>query len=162
VNKILSFAAIALVAASSITAQTFDDENARIVMEGFQRLSEKQDAQAYASIFTNSGVWDGPHGENAIGPTNIRQSVQLMFAKFGSLVTAEWHVRSLAPDVKLVDVYQRTKARAEDIRDIPVASGSIGPVNGSTVRTTMILRRQNVKWRVVAARVADLRMRHER
>ena len=162
-KKALSCVAFALIATYSISAQTFEEQGARNLRESFQRALQQQDTQAYASLFADSGVWDGPLGQNAIGPVNIRNSVSLMFADFGALEMVEWTAKTLTPGVMLVDVYQRMKGR-EDIRDVPVALGSVGPPRGSSVRTTMIVRKEKEddRWKIIAARVADLRIRNRR
>ncbi len=130
--------------------------------ESFLRCSEQQDTGAYAALFSDSAVWDGPLGQNAIGPANISKSVTLMFAEFGPLDTVQWGEKRLAPGIMLVDVYQRMKTKKLKINAVPVAQGSIGPRRGATVRTTMIVEKKAEQWRIVTARVADLRIREQR
>jgi uncharacterized protein (TIGR02246 family) len=161
-NKILSFVALALTATYSLTAQTSDQQDTRTLMESFRRASQNQDAQAYASLFAESGVWDGPLGQNAIGPANIGKAVDLTFTDFGPVEMVVWQAKPLASDVVLVVAYQKMKYRRADmqhIKDVPVALGSAGPPERSNVRTTIVLRKVDEQWKIVEAQVADLRMR---
>src|SRR4029079_1188655 len=46
-------------------------------------------------------------------------------------------------------------------KDISTAPGSVPTLEGCDIRTTLVLRGKNTSWRVVAARVADLRRSEE-
>jgi len=146
-----------------LVGQSPDQLGIQKLMNSINDAAEKQDAKAYASFFGPSAVWDGPFGDNTIGPTNIEKLAHLMFTSFGPLKPVLVIGRSLAPDVQLVDVYQTMRIRAEDLHSAPeslqLPPGSIGPPHRSAVRTTLIFQKQNDQWRITAARVADLRIR---
>src|SRR5215469_4877785 len=112
-------ATLVVILTCRLFAQTPDRLSVQNLMQSFNVASEKQDAKAYASLFDSSGVWDGPLGQNALGPANIEKSADLMFSSFGPLVTALVVGRQLAPDMQLVDVYQKMKPRPEDLHSIP-------------------------------------------
>ena len=154
-----------IILTSRLLAQTSDQISIQKLMQSFTTASEKLDAKAYASLFGVSGVWDGPLGQNAIGPANIEKSADLMFSSFGALEPLEWRARPLAPDVTLVDVYQKMKTRLEDMHStptvVPTAPGSVGPRHRTALRTTLIFKKQNDEWDIVAARVADVRIHHD-
>jgi hypothetical protein len=62
------------------------NENADIVaMKQVQSALNTGNAPAYASFFDKNATWDGPLGQNAIGPENIKQAAYLMFKTFGPL-----------------------------------------------------------------------------
>lgn len=124
--------------------------------------SQVQNADAYASLFDSKGTWDGPFGENAIGPANIKNAVSRFFARFGPLGTAMRGAHLVSPDVVWADVYQTTDDPHASLDPGFLAPGSIGPPSRADVRTTLILRKQESGWRIVAARVADLRAGNHR
>lgn len=158
-NKLLFALISGLIGVCCASAQTFDRGKSEDLRETFQHICETQNAQAYASLFGDSAVWDGPSGENAIGPTNIGRSIHLMFAYLGPLETVEWQERKLAPNILVVNVYQRiTRTPTGGENEVRVAPGSIGPPGGSSLRTTMILKRDHMQWTVVDARVARLQV----
>jgi len=160
-KKAFLLAIIAVVFRCCLLAQTPDQLSIQKLMDNFNAAAEKEDAKGYGSLFGPSAVWDGPLGENAIGPANIEQSADLMFSSFGPLETLTWVGRPLASNVELVDVYQRMKARPKDLPSAPkIAPGSIGPPHRSALRTTLIFQKQDDQWRIVAARLADLRIRN--
>ena len=118
--------------------------------------SQAGNADAYASLFDSKGTWDGPFGENAIGPANIKNAVSRFLARFGPLVTARQTARELSPEFVWVDLYQRTKGDRVSL-DSALAAGSIGPPSHADVRTTLLLHKEEGGWEIIAARVADLR-----
>jgi uncharacterized protein (TIGR02246 family) len=154
-KKISCFVAFVAIATCSIMAQTADQKGARTVIDSFLRASQHQDAQAYASLFADASVWDGPQGQHA----NIRNAVQLMFSNSGPLQPVFYQAKPLAPDALQVDVYQKIKYAADGFRKVPVATGSgVAPMR-SNVRTTMILKKGHEGWKIVSAAAADLRVR---
>ena len=160
-KKAFLLAIVALVCRCCLLAQTPDQLSILKLMDKFYVAAEQQDAKGYGSLFAPSAVWDGPLGENAIGPANIEKSADLMFSSFGPLEPVTMVGRPLAPNVQLVDVYQRMKARPKDLLSAPkTAPGSVGPPHRSALRTTLIFQKQNDQWRIVAARLADLRIRN--
>jgi uncharacterized protein (TIGR02246 family) len=154
---------LVIVVASFGMAQTTDQLSIQKEMQSFVDASEKQDARAYASLFGPNSLWDGPLGHNSIGTANIRKAAEVMFSSFGPLIFMEWQARRLAPEVTLVDLYQKMNTRLEDgvharPENVPVIPGSAEPLHRVAVRTTFILKKQNDQWTIVAARVADLRV----
>jgi hypothetical protein len=56
-------------------------------------------------------------------------------------------------------MYQKaTNGHSNSSKDIPTALGSVAAAYGRDLRTTLILKKQDKGWRVIAARVADLRL----
>jgi uncharacterized protein (TIGR02246 family) len=157
---------LVLMIASLGIAQTADQLSIQRVMQSFVAASEKQDARAYASLFGPDSLWDGPLGHNAIGSANIRKPAEFMFSCFGPLTTMEWQVRQLTPDVTVVDLYQKMNTRLEDLHSVPesppIIPGSAEPLHRVAVRTTFIFQKRKDQWTIVAARVADLRVRKDR
>jgi uncharacterized protein (TIGR02246 family) len=119
--------------------------------------SETQDEHDYISVFSEHAIWDGPAGENAIGPDNIERAVKGMFARCGPLQTRKANFRPLAPDLEMVDMYQMAQLLPHDRNSIPAAPGSVGAPQGSNIRATLIVKNEAGRWRVIAARIADLR-----
>jgi hypothetical protein len=112
-------AIFAVVFRCCLVGQSPDQLSIQKLMDTFHAAAEKQDAKAYASFFGTTAVWDGPFGENAIGPANIEKSADLMLSSFGPLEPVSVIERPLAPDVQLVDLYQRMRARAENLHSAP-------------------------------------------
>jgi hypothetical protein len=134
-----------------------DSRDALVFLTQLQNASQVKNADGYASFFGSSGTWDGPFGENAIGPPNIRNAVSRFFTRFGPLRTVMQSAHELTHDVVMVDVYQRTNRRGSFLDPALIAPGSGGPPRGADVRTTFLLHRQDGGWEIIAARVADLR-----
>jgi len=117
-----------------------------------------QNADAYAALFAGNGKWDGPFGQNAVGPSNIRTAVGQFFTEFGPLREAATTVTfQISPDVIMLDVYQMTNGRHASLDPKLIAPGSGAPPRFADVRTTLILRKGDSGWNIFAARVADLR-----
>ena len=57
----------------------------------------------------------------------------------------------------MVDIYQVAQLSPHDRNSIAAAPGSIGPPQGSNIRATLIVKNEAGQWRVIAARIADLR-----
>jgi hypothetical protein len=131
--------------------------DALVALTQLQNASQVQNADAYASLFGSNSTWDGPFGENAIGPANIRNAVSRFFTRFGPLRTVMQGAHELSLDVVMVDVYQTTNRRGSFLDPALVAPGSVRPPGGADVRTTLVLHRQDGGWKIIAARVADLR-----
>lgn len=118
-----------------------------------------ENAPVYASVFDSGATWDGPLGQNAIGPENIKRAADLMFRTVGPLQCVTWLQRKISPDTWIVDMYQMvTNGHSASRKNIPIAPGSAPPGPGKDIRTTFVLRETNTGLRVVAARVADLRL----
>ena len=100
---------------------------------------------------------DGPFGENAIGPANIKNAISRFFARFGRLQTAMQGAHGISPDVVWVDVYQVTDGHRASLGHALLAQGSIGPPSRADVRTTLILHKEEGGRKIIAARVADIR-----
>jgi hypothetical protein len=116
-----------------------------------------QNADAYASLFDSNGKWDGPFGQNAFGRLNISTAVSQFFTEFGPLQQVAASAYQLSPDIVMADVYQMTKGRHASLDPKLLAPGSGTPPHGADFRTTLILRKQESGWKIIAARVADLR-----
>ena len=121
-----------------------------------------QNAEAYAALFDGNGKWDGPFGQNAIGPLNIRTAVGQFFTEFGPLREVQRSALQLSPDLVMGDVYQMTARSTFSIDPKLLAPGSGTPPHYADVRTTLILRKQESGWKIIAARVADLRAENRR
>jgi hypothetical protein len=124
-----------------------------------KQVLNAENASEYASVFDENATWDGPLGENAIGAEYIKRAAHLMFETFGPLEFAEWKPKKVSADIFVVDMYQKaTNAHSNSSKDIPTALGSVAAAYGRDLRTTLILKKQDKGWRVIAARVADLRL----
>src|SRR5437879_7453548 len=126
-------------------------------MDRLQRASQVQDAQQYASVFAGSATWQGPLGQSAIGPANIQRAASLMLNTLGPLNTRERQVRQLGPDLMMVEIFQGNE-RSGSRRAVPTAPGSCTPPHGSSLRTTLIIRKVEGQWRIIAAELADIRV----
>ena len=124
--------------------------------------SQAQNAEAYAALFDGNGKWDGPFGQNAFGPLNVRTAVGQFFTEFGPLHEVETGTVELSPDLVIVDVYQMRKGRYASLDPKLIAPGSGTPPHYAAVRTTFILRKQESGWKIIAARVADLHAENRR
>jgi ketosteroid isomerase-like protein len=122
-----------------------------------QGATESGNVDEYVSIMASNATWDGPMGENAIGPDNIRRAVNLAFENWGRLRTLQAQFKFLTPYLVFADMYQRAGSVSSRGESIAVAPGSVGPPRGSNLRTTLLLRKENDEWRVIAVRIADLR-----
>jgi hypothetical protein len=60
-----------------------------VAMKQVQSALTTGNASEYASVFDENATWDGPLGQNAIGPENIKRAAALMFRTFGPLAFAE-------------------------------------------------------------------------
>ena len=140
------------------SAYTDDGATAiRTLVKHVWEASEAQNGRDYVSAFSEHAIWDGPAGENAIGPENIEREVKAMFARCGPLRTKKANFRPLAPDLEMVDIYQVAQLLPHDRNSIVAAPGSVGPPQGSNIRATLIIKNEAGQWRVIAARIADLR-----
>lgn len=124
--------------------------------------SQTQNADAYAALFDSNGKWDGPIGQNAIGPLNIRSAALQFFTEFGALQFVAASAAQLSPDLVMADLYQTTDGPHVSPFPKLIARGSGTPPPHADVRTTLILHKQESGWRIIAARVADLRVRNSR
>ena len=154
-KQVSSLLGLSIVLTACCLAQPSHD--ALVWLTQLQNASQVQNAGAYASLFGSNGTWDGPFGENAIGPANIRNAVSRFFTRFGPLLTVMQGAHELSHDVVMVDVYQRTNRRGSFLDPALVAPGSARPPRGADVRTTLVLHRQDGGWKIIVARVADLR-----
>ena len=141
---------------SCLAQRTRDARDALTFITQLQNASWAQNADAYAGLFDSNGTWDGPFGQNAMGPLNIKTAVGQFFTEFGPLHTVTKSARALSLDVVMADVYQKTKGRGAPLDLSHIANGSVGPPQDADVRTTLILRRQELGWKILTARVADL------
>lgn len=122
-----------------------------------QDASLGQNADSYTALFDSNGKWEGPFGQNAIGPLNIRTAVGQFLTEFGPLHEVSEVTVQLSPDLVMADVYQRTKGPHASLDPKLIAPGSGVPPHDADVRTTLILRKQETGWKILDARVADLR-----
>ena len=151
---------IALSCSAQQAPSAYTDEGLtaiRTLVKHVWDASETQDGHDYVSVFSEHAIWDGPAGENAIGPENIERAVKAMFTRCGPVRTKKANFRPLAPDLEMVDMYQVAQLLPHDRDGVPAAPGSIGPPLGSNVRATLIVKNEAGQWRVIAARIADLR-----
>ena len=155
-KTILSFFLISVLGLYCSAQENTKHEDELVAMK--QALSTGY-APEYASVFDENATWDGPLGENAIGPDNIKRAAYLMFRTFGPLEFAEWKPKRLSADMLVVDMYQKvTNGQSNSSKDVPTAKGSIAAAYGRDLRTTLVLKKEDKGWRVMAARVADLRL----
>ena len=73
--------------------------------------AERGCVDAYPALFAGNGKWDGPFGQNAIGPLNVRAAVAQFFTEFGPLREVQAGAVQLSPEIVMADVYQMTEAR---------------------------------------------------
>jgi hypothetical protein len=154
-KQVSSLLGISVLLTACCVAQPTRD--ALVFLTQLRNASQVQNADAYASLFDSNGTWDGPFGENAIGPANIKNAVSRFFARFGPLLTAMQSAHGVSPDVVWVDVYQATNRHHASLDPALLVPGSIGPPSRADVRTTLILHKEDGGWKITAARVADLR-----
>lgn len=160
--SMLSVVAISCLAQQAPSAFTDEGVTAiRAVMEVVQQASETRNGHDYVSVFSEHSTWDGPAGENAVGPANIERAANEMFVRCGPLSTMRWHSKPLAPNLVMVDLYQVAQLLPSDRKSVPAAPGLVGPPQGSNIRATLILKSEVGQWRVIAARVADIRAVNE-
>jgi ketosteroid isomerase-like protein len=136
--------------------------DASVLLTQLRDASQGQDAYAYAALFAGNSKWDGPFGQNAFGPLNIRAALGQFFTEFGPLYVVTTETFQLSSDVVMADVYQRTRGRHASLDPKLIAPGSGVPQNEADLRTTFILRKQESGWKILAARVADLRAGNSR
>jgi hypothetical protein len=157
-KKILSLLLVSILGLCCLAQQTPNHEGGDIVaIKGLESALNTGNAKVYASVFGKNATWDGPLGENAIGQDNIERAANLMFRRFGPLLLVQFGWRPLSPGIRMVDMYQKVK-NTRSARNIATAPGSIAAPYGSDIRTTLVLKKQNERWTVIAARVADLRL----
>jgi len=154
--KVSSLLGISVLLTACCLAQPTRD--ALTFLTPLRDASQVQNADAYAALFASNGKWDGPFGQNAIGPLNIRTAVGQFFTEFGPLREVAAGAVQLSPDIVMADVYQMTEGSEHASLDPKLlASGSGTPPHHADFRTTLILRKQESGWKIIAARVADLR-----
>jgi ketosteroid isomerase-like protein len=154
-KKVCSLLGISILLSACCLAQTTRD--ALVFLTSLRDASQVQNADGYAALFASNGKWDGPFGQNAIGPLNIRTAVGQFFTEFGPLREVQRSAVQLSPDLVMADVYQMTKGRHASLDPKLLAPGSGTPPHFADLRTTLILRKQESGWKIIAARVADLR-----
>lgn len=156
-KTILSFFLVSVLGLYCSAQENRRQEHDDIV--AMKQVLNTENAPEYASVFDENATWDGPLGENAIGPENIKRAARLMFRTFGPLEFAGWKPKKVSADICVVDLYQKvTNGHSNPSKDIPTAAGSIAAPYGGDLRTTLVLKKQDKGWRVMVARVADLRL----
>jgi ketosteroid isomerase-like protein len=159
-QKVSSLLGISILLSACCLAQS--PREALDFLTQLRNASQAQDADAYAAPFDSNGKWDGPFGQNAIGPLNIRTAARQFFTEFGALRFVAASAAQLSPDLVMADLYQMTDGPHVSLNPKLIARGSGTPPRYAEVRTTLILRKQESGWRIIAARVADLRVRNNR
>jgi hypothetical protein len=159
-KQVSSLLGISVLLSACCLAQPTRD--ALVFLAQLRDASQVQNAEAYAALFDGSGKWDGPFGQNALGPLNITTAVGQFFTEFGPLREVQRGAVQLSPDLVMADVYQMTKGRHASLDPKLLAPGSGTPPHYADVRTTLILRKQESGWKIIAARVADLRAGNRR
>jgi hypothetical protein len=135
------------------------DDFVQPAMTEIQRAYETQDGRLYASTFGDNGGWEGPSGQFAAGRDNIQEAADLMFRTFGPLQPNGWVAESISADIVVARMYQKLgSGRRSSPRNVPTAPGSLTAPSGSDIRTVLILKRQNQRWEVTTAWVADIRL----
>ena len=67
----------AVLLATFVTALSVDGlcqaqgEDASVFLIQLRDAAQSQSASAYAALFAKTGRWDGPFGQNAVGPANV-------------------------------------------------------------------------------------------
>jgi ketosteroid isomerase-like protein len=159
-KQVSSLLGISILLSACCLAQPTRD--ALVSLTPLRDASQVQNADAYASLFAGNGKWDGPFGQNAIGPLNIRTAIAQFFTEFGPLREVAAGAVQLSPDIVMADLYQMTKGRHASLDPKLLAPGSGTPPHDSDFRTTLILRKEESGWKIIAARVADLRAGNRR
>lgn len=159
-KRVFSLLGISVLLSACCLAQPARD--ALVFLTLMRNASQAQNAEAYSALFDNSGRWDGPFGQNAIGPLNIRTAASQFFTEFGPLQEAAEVTFQLSSDLVLADIYQTTRGQHASLDPKIFAPGSGAPTHDADVRTTLILRKQESGWRIITARVADLRAGNRR
>jgi hypothetical protein len=120
-KTILPFFLVSVLGLYCSAQENAKHENGDIVaMKQVQSALNTGNAPAYASVFDENATWDGPLGQNAIGPENIKRAAYLMFRTFGPLQFAGWKPKKLSADIWVVDMYQKvTDAHSNSWKDIP-------------------------------------------
>jgi hypothetical protein len=59
------------------------DRDALTFLTQLHNALEAQNADDYAAVFDSNGSWDGPFGQNALGPLNITTAARQFFTEFG-------------------------------------------------------------------------------
>jgi len=135
---------------------------ALVFLAPLRGVSQVQNADAYAALFDSNGRWDGPFGQNAIGPLSIKSAVAQFFTEFGPLLEVQIGAFQLSPDIVMVDLYQMTQGRRHARLEPTLLARGSGTPPPADVRTTLILRKQESEWKIIAARVADVRAENRR
>src|SRR5258708_37431236 len=73
-------------------------DGSTVAMKQLQSELNSENAQVYASVFDRGATWDGPLGQNAIGPENIKRAAYLMFRTVGPLQCVLWVQRKISAD----------------------------------------------------------------
>lgn len=155
-KQVCSLVGISVLLSACCLAQTTRD--ALVFLKPLRDASQLQNADEYAALFASNSKWDGPFGQNAIGPLNIRAAVGQFFTEFGPLREVQAGAVQLSPDIVMADVYQMIEgSRHASLDPKLLAPGSGTPPHLADFRTTLILRKQESEWKIIAARVADLR-----
>jgi|HubBroStandDraft_6_1064221.scaffolds.fasta_scaffold377870_1 hypothetical protein len=159
-KQVCSLLGISVLLSACCLAQPARD--ALVFLTQLQDAAQVQNADAYAALFASNGKWDGPFGQNAIGPLNIRTAAGQFFTEFGPLREVQRGTVQLSPDLVMADLYQMTKGRHASLDPKLLAPGSGTPPQYADMRTTVILRKQESGWKIITARVAHLRAENRR
>src|SRR4029077_3080147 len=108
-KQVCSLFGISILLSACCLAQSTRD--ALVFLTPLRDASLVQNADAYAALFASNGKWDGPFGQNAIGPLNITTAIGQFFTEFGPLREVQSGAVQLSPDIVLADVYQMTNDR---------------------------------------------------
>lgn len=155
-KQVCSLVGISVLLSAFCLAQSTRD--VLVFLTPLRDASQVQNADEYGALFASNSKWDGPFGQNAIGPLNIRAAVGQFFTEIGPLREVEAGAVQLSPDIVMADVYQMIeRSRHTPIDHKLLALGSGTPPHFADFRTTLILRKQESGWKIIAARVADLR-----
>lgn len=76
-KQVISLLGISILLTASCLAQPARETLALLTQ--LRDASQVQNAAAYAALFSSDGKWDGPFGQNALGPLNIRTAVGQFF-----------------------------------------------------------------------------------
>jgi len=158
-KQVCSLVGLSVLLSACCLAQSARDALAFLtpLRDASQVQNADQYADHYAALFASDGRWDGPIGQNAIGPLNIKAAVDQFFTEFGPLREVQAGARQLSPDIVLADVYQMIEGSRHASLDRKLIARGSGTPPPADFRTTLVLRKEGSGWNIIAARVADLR-----
>lgn len=123
-----------------------------------QHACETRNSALYISLFSSNSTWSGPMGQGGAGHDIIEPAVASFLDEIAAeglkLRLSHFEVRPLSDEFQMVDVYQ-THLTSRDMTQLPPPWPATAVPDD--YRTTLLIEKQEQGWRVIDARVADLR-----